>query len=86
MSSSAARPGTQIDQHLRAPGVLRAMRTRGLTLHLEHCKNGTDRWVLSDGSAVRGWVAAEVLAHPKIVGCGGLFAGLPGQSYRWGCR
>jgi hypothetical protein len=59
------------------------MRRDGLSLHLER-RPGGDTWSLSDGTLIAAAVAAQVIENPLIVNCGGaLFAGIPGQTYRY---
>jgi hypothetical protein len=67
----------------RAAGVLHALK-QGHSLHFEHVKGGTSRWLLSNGHAIPAKVAREVIADSRIVDCGGaLFADTPGQVFRF---
>jgi hypothetical protein len=68
---------------VREASVIYAMRRDGLSLHLERRPRG-DCWTLSDGTLIPSTVAVQVIENPSIISCGGaLFAGIPGQTYRY---
>jgi hypothetical protein len=65
-----------------AQRVLSEMK-RGASLHLRHTPRGPE-WTLSSGRSVKTSVAKMVTCSASVVAVGdALFAGVPGQTWRW---
>jgi hypothetical protein len=79
------RANRRLDRLLKnADAALRAMRDRGLTLHLHLDAQHRPLWTLSDGTTITADTAALVIKNVHIAHVGtSLFRDVPGQSYRY---
>jgi hypothetical protein len=83
--SEIRRLNRQFDHQLKGlETVLRAMRMRGLTLHLHLDQRRGPLWTLSDGCMVPPETAALVIKNVHVVGVGDcLFRNALAQTYRY---
>jgi hypothetical protein len=81
---SLRRAHRRLDRRAASLNAALAAMRRGKSLHLEYRSGGRPCWSLSNGRAVSAEVAAILTRNASVVPVGdALFAGIPGQTWRY---